>query len=82
MSDLGNQIKLHPVFTQPGEASTLPRNQIPEGMLPADTAYQIVHDEAMLDGVSRLNLATFVTTYMDKEAKLLYAQTVDKNMID
>ncbi|MGW4595877.1 glutamate decarboxylase, partial [Streptomyces sp. NPDC004457] len=25
------------------------------------TAYQLVHDELMLDGNSRLNLATFVT---------------------
>ncbi|GAA3968958.1 glutamate decarboxylase [Gordonia caeni] len=83
MTDLdSSHIKLPPVFTQRGEATSLPRNEIPEGMLPAETAYQIVHDQAMLDGSSRLNLATFVTTYMDKEAKLLYAQTVDKNMID
>ena len=60
----------------------MPRNELAEGMLPAEVAYQLVHDQAMLDGNSRLNLATFVTTYMDKEAKFLYAQTVDKNMID
>ncbi|AVM01844.1 glutamate decarboxylase [Gordonia iterans] len=71
-----------PVFTQSGEKTLLPRNEFADGLLPAATAYQIVHDQAMLDGNARLNLATFVTTYMDKEAKLLYAQTVDKNMID
>ena len=36
----------------------------------------------MLDGSSRLNLATFVTTWMDPEADKLMAETFDKNMID
>ena len=36
----------------------------------------------MLDGNSRLNLATFVTTWMEPEAKKLMEQTFDKNMID
>ena len=47
-----------------------------------DTAYQIVHDETMLDGNARLNLATFVSTWMDGNANRLYAETYDKNMID
>ena len=47
-----------------------------------DVAYQIVHDELMLDGNARLNLATFVTTYMDPHADKLMAETFDKNMID
>jgi len=36
----------------------------------------------MLDGNSRLNLATFVTTWMEPEAERLMAETFDKNMID
>ena len=36
----------------------------------------------MLDGSSRLNLATFVTTWMDPQAEKLMAETFDKNMID
>ena len=36
----------------------------------------------MLDGSSRLNLATFVTTWMDPQAETLMAETFDKNMID
>jgi glutamate decarboxylase len=50
-------------------------------MLP-ETAYQVVHDEAMLDGNARLNLATFVGTWMDPFATKLYSETFDKNMID
>ena len=47
-----------------------------------DTAYQFVHDELMLDGNARLNLATFVTTWMEPQARVLMAETFDKNMID
>jgi len=52
-----------------------------EEMNPQD-AYQLVHDELMLDGNSRLNLATFVTTWMEPEAQKLMNETFDKNMID
>ena len=45
-------------------------------------AYRLIHDELMLDGNARQNLATFVTTFMDPEADRLMAETLDKNMID
>ncbi|MCZ7631092.1 MAG: pyridoxal-dependent decarboxylase [Microthrixaceae bacterium] len=60
----------------------MPKFTIPDGQRLPETAYQIVHDEAMLDGNARLNLATFVTTWMEDEARRLYSETVDKNMID
>jgi glutamate decarboxylase len=47
-----------------------------------DSAYQVVHDELMLDGNARLNLATFVTTWMEPQAEALMSATFDKNMID
>src|SRR6476469_3360732 len=50
--------------------------------VPAETAYQLVHDELMLDGNARLNLATFVTTWMEPQADRLMAECADKNMID
>ena len=77
-----DSLSINPVFVRPGEATELPKFQIPDGMSLPQTAYQIVHDEAMLDGNARLNLATFVTTWMDDEARQLYAETYDKNMID
>ena len=61
---------------------TVPRYEMPENEMLPKTAYNIVHDELMLDGNSRLNLATFVTTWMEPEAKQLMAETFDKNMID
>ena len=64
-------------LSRPAPKYTLP----PKEMLPRQ-AYQIVHDELMLDGNSRLNLATFVTTWVEPEARDLMSETFDKNMID
>ncbi len=59
-----------------------PLHALAEDPVPADTAWQLVHDELMLDGNARLNLATFVTTWMEPQATRLMAECVDKNMID
>jgi len=75
-------VELNPVFARPGETTELSRYSIPEHESLPETAYQIVHDEAMLDGNARLNLATFVGTWMDEHAAKLYHETFDKNMID
>jgi len=60
----------------------VPRHSLPrESMLPG-TAAQVVRDELLLDGNARLNLATFVTTWMEPEAQLLMNECLQKNMID
>jgi glutamate decarboxylase len=64
------------------ESRKIPRHVLPEGAMAADVAYQIVHDELMLDGNARMNLATFVTTWMEPQAEKLMAECLDKNMID
>src|SRR5690348_12555497 len=64
------------------EAERIPRHTLTENELPPDVAYQIVHDELMLDGNARLNVATFVTTWMEPQAERLMAECLDKNMID
>jgi glutamate decarboxylase len=64
------------------EGMAIPRNQLPDGELPPDVAYEIIHDELMLDGNARLNAATFVTTWMEPQADRLMTECFDKNMID
>ncbi len=59
-----------------------PKSKLGAGPVPADVAYQLVHDELLLDGSARLNLATFVTTWMEPQAGQLMSECVDKNMID
>ncbi|NML52117.1 glutamate decarboxylase [Streptomyces sp. R302] len=65
-----------------GMTEAPPKHRMPEGPLAPSSAYQLVHDELMLDGNSRLNLATFVTTWMEPQAGVLMAECRDKNMID
>jgi glutamate decarboxylase len=64
------------------ETQHIPRHELPAGEIPPDAAYQIIHDELMLDGSARLNVATFVTTWMEPQAERLMAECLDKNMID
>jgi glutamate decarboxylase len=64
------------------ESTQVPCHLLPEHQLPPDVAYQLIHDELMLDGNARLNVATFVTTWMEPQAEKLIAECFDKNMID
>ena len=64
------------------EAIAPPRDRLPDGPVEPEVAYQLIHDELLLDGSARLNLATFVTTWMEPQARTLMAECVDKNMID
>ena len=64
------------------ERNAIPRHVVGRRPLPPEVAYQIVHDELMLDGNARLNVATFVTTSMEPHAERLMAECFDKNMID
>src|SRR2546429_2458010 len=80
-SSQDDAIEVNPVYVQELGAE-IPRYRLPDrGMLP-DTALQVVRDELILDGNARLNLATFVTTWMEPQAAQLMAECFDKNMID
>ena len=53
----------------------------PQGSSPRE-AYEMVHDELMLDGNARMNLATFCTTWEEPEVRRLMSESISKNMID
>ena len=73
---------LTPTYGARIEDTSVPRYELPKGEMLPRIAYSLIHDELMLDGNSRLNLATFVTTWMEPEARQLMSETFDKNMID
>ena len=77
-----DSVEINPLFARPKEAQAFSKFTIPQKSSLPETAYQVVHDEAMLDGNARLNLATFVSTWMDDHANRLYMEAADKNMID
>ncbi len=71
-----------PVYGSRDLEDPIPKYSIPDESIDPRHAYALVKDELMLDGNSRLNLATFVTTWMEDEARQLMTDTFDKNMID
>ncbi|HEX7321613.1 MAG TPA: glutamate decarboxylase [Mycobacterium sp.] len=71
-----------PAYTSRMFTAPIPALRLPDDPMDPEAAYRFIHDELMLDGSSRLNLATFVTTWMDPEADKLMAESFDKNMID
>ncbi len=83
MKDLSDaEQEITPVYSRYALIGSIPRYDFPTHELLPRTAYELIHDELLLDGNSRLNLATFVTTWMEPEARQLMAETFDKNMID
>jgi glutamate decarboxylase len=74
--------KVRPMYARHSLLGPTPRHSIPQNGMAPSTAYSLIHDELMLDGSSRFNLATFCSTWMEPEAHKLMAETFDKNMID
>lgn len=59
-----------------------PTMTIPEHPTTPEIAYRMVKDETYAETQPRLNLATFVTTYMDEYATRLMNEAVSMNYID
>jgi glutamate decarboxylase len=79
---VSNDDYLDPAYAGRLSHVPIPKNRLADGEAPAEAVYRLIHDELLLDGNSRLNMATFVTTWMEPEAEKLMAETFDKNMID
>ena len=73
---------LDPRFAAAGEMAEIPTHSLPPGEMEPQTAYQLIHDELMLNGNARQNMATFVTTWMDEYADRLFAESAATNSID
>ena len=71
-----------PAYTHRLDLEPIPKYRMPEQGAGPEAVYRLIHDELLLDGSSRLNLATFVTTWMEPQADRLMAEAFDKNMID
>ncbi len=60
----------------------VPEHHLADHGLGQDATFDILQNELLLDGQARLNLATFVTTWMPPKAAEMMTDTADKNMID
>ncbi|KAK2998585.1 hypothetical protein RJ639_024154 [Escallonia herrerae] len=77
-----SDVSVHSTFASRYVRTSLPRFKVPENSIPKEAAYQIINDELMLDGNPRLNLASFVTTWMEPECDKLIMASVNKNYVD
>ncbi|OAY64799.1 Glutamate decarboxylase 1 [Ananas comosus] len=75
-------VSIHSTFASRYVRTSLPRFRMPEESIPKEAAYQIINDELMLDGNPRLNLASFVTTWMEPECDKLIMAAANKNYVD
>ncbi|KAM7523899.1 hypothetical protein LguiA_013801 [Lonicera macranthoides] len=73
---------IHSTFASRYVRVSLPRFKMPTNSIPKEAAYQIINDELMLDGNPRLNLASFVTTWMEPECDKLMMASINKNYVD
>ena len=73
---------LDDVYASSDLSVVMPKYKMPEKEHDPRHAYQVVHDELMLDGNARQNLATFCQTWLDPEIHQLMDECIDKNMID
>ncbi|MEM9365768.1 MAG: glutamate decarboxylase [Planctomycetota bacterium] len=70
------------VYASVGLSLDVPKNQFPLREHNPRAVYAVVHDELMLDGNSRQNLATFCQTWSEPEVHQLMDECMDKNMVD
>ena len=71
-----------PAYGSRSMSQAVPKYRLQEEGLSPEVTLDLIRDEIRLDGDAKLNLATFVTTYMDEHAEKLMSLTADKNMID
>lgn len=75
--DAGLQAPATRQFVEP-----MPSREFPAEGMPARDAYELIHLNMKLDGQPSLNLASFVTTWMEPEAEALIAEQMHTNHID
>ena len=73
---------LEPIFGTGAEEQEIPKYKLGKNPIEPRVAYRLVKDEFLDEGNARQNLATFCQTYMEDEAALLMAETLEKNAID
>jgi glutamate decarboxylase len=63
-------------------SKSVTKHKFPKDGVDRAAAYQLIHDELLLDGNSRQNLATFCQTWVEPEVGQLMQECLDKNLVD
>ncbi len=76
-NDQGDDLPATRHFAEP-----LPRWEFPDDGMSARDAYELIHLGLRVDGQPSMNLASFVTTWMEPEAEKLIYEAIGTNHID
>ncbi|MDF0531243.1 glutamate decarboxylase [Tsukamurella sp. 8F] len=80
--DIDDDTVLTPAYSGRLDSRPIPLARLDDHELTPVETYRFIHDEMMLDGQARQNLATFVTTWMEEPATRLMTEAFDKNAVD
>lgn len=80
--DLDTDAYLDSCFASRYVSKPIPKKRIPEQGAPANVVFQLIKDLRSLDATPILNLASFVTTWMEPEAEQLMQLASNVNYVD
>ena len=60
----------------------IPKHKMPAKGIPSNVVAQLIKDMRTLDARPNLNLASFVTTFMEEEVRQLMMDSIDVNFVD
>jgi len=78
----GGPHEVDDVYASTDLSVSAPTRRFPGAGIDPRHAYAIVHDELMLEGNPRLNLATFCSTWLEPEVHVLMAEAIGRNIVD
>ena len=79
--DVADQL-LDCLFASKDLEQALPKYTFPDHEVLPDIAYQVIHDELLVDGNARQNLATFCQTWEEPQVHALMDLSINKNLED
>jgi glutamate decarboxylase len=81
-SDMTTPSVLDSTYATRYMAEPIPAHKMPDNEIPAHVVKQVVRDLRTLDARPNLNLASFVTTFMEPEAEALMLESLNVNFVD
>lgn len=78
----GIEQEILPTYSMRYFKEGIPKYHMPQEGMPADAAYQLIHDALHFDGRTAFNIGSFTTTWMEPEAIKLVTENIGKNFID
>ncbi|OPX85738.1 MAG: Glutamate decarboxylase [Pelotomaculum sp. PtaB.Bin104] len=78
----GTKQEISPTYSLRYFTESIPKYHIPKDGMPANAAYQLIHDALHFDGRTAFDIGSFTTIWMEPEAQKLIMENLGKNFID